>query len=315
MSKVFFGFDTSNYATSFAVCDEDGNILRADRRMLGVKPGERGLRQSDAVFQHTVNSEFLAHEIEKYSSCDLAGVGYSARPRDIEGSYMPCFLVGKSIASAVAASRGAALHAFSHQAGHIAAALYGADASELLGERFIAFHVSGGTTDVLLVDSKSCGKISAEVIGGSRDLHAGQIIDRAGVEMGMAFPAGKFVEEEALKNEQKVPSYPCKTDGFFCNLSGVENKFRELYKKTDDKALASAFVIKAVADTLFKITNNLREVYPSLPIVYSGGVMSCEAIKRRLSGDNTYFASPAFSSDNAAGIAYLTMLRYKYPEE
>ncbi len=313
MSDLYLGLDTSNYTTSLAVCNDDGKILLNFKRLLTVKDGERGLRQSEAVFQHTVNLEEASIALSgflPFCAGDIAAVGYSARPRDVEGSYMPCFLVGASSAKVAASALGAPAYPFSHQAGHVAAAIYGAGCSHLLGEEFAAFHVSGGTTELLYVRSGGNGDMNIERIGGTKDLNAGQVIDRAGVMMGFPFPCGKYIEGAALENKKKVPRYHGCVNGFDCNLSGIENKASALYAKTGDRSLVSAFVLNAVGDALVMMTDGLLACYPSLPVVYSGGVMSCSLLKERLSDSGRYFAPSEFSSDNAAGIAYLTMLRH-----
>lgn len=312
MSKFFFAFDTSNYTTSFAVCDEAGKIVLNFKRLLEVKEGERGLRQSDAVFLHIKNSELIADGISSFVSShpdfNLAAVGASIRPRDVQGSYMPCFLVGKSLASAAAASSSVPLFEFSHQSGHIAAALYGSDALSLVGKEFVAFHVSGGTTEVLHVSGYENGAFGIERIGGTLDLNVGQVIDRVGVMLGLPFPSGPHLEKLALGHVGKVPKYPKAVNSLNCNLSGIENKAKELYKSSGNIELVAAFTINAVSDVISRLTENVLERYPAIPIVYSGGVMSCSIIRKRIEGKERYFAPPEFSSDNAAGIAYLTML-------
>ena len=315
MSNFYFGFDTSCYTTSFAVCDCGGNIIANEKKMLSVKGGERGLRQSDAVFQHTVNMEYISGKIagfmSSHPSSRPSAVGCSVRPRDAEGSYMPCFLAGAAAARNIAAVCDADFYAFSHQSGHVSAALYGSGAAHLFGKEFIAFHVSGGTTDILHVTGSFDGSFDTVRIGGTKDLNAGQVIDRAGVLMGLPFPSGKHLEASSLTAEGDPPSYkPC-VNGLECNLSGLENKAAELFSSTRDIPLTSLFVLRAVLDTLSSLTDNVSKNYPGLPIVYSGGVMSCAMIKDGLSGTDRFFAKPEFSADNAAGIAYLTMLKHK----
>ena len=53
MKQVALGLDTSNYRTSLAVISLDGKILFQSRELLPVARGERGLRQSDAVYLHS----------------------------------------------------------------------------------------------------------------------------------------------------------------------------------------------------------------------------------------------------------------------
>ena len=305
-NKIFIGIDTSNYTTSCAISDFDGKILENFKILLPVKEGERGLRQSEAVFAHIKNIQIISELVkEKSKDCEIEAIGYSAFPRDTEGSYMPCFLVGEAIAKMLSAFCNAPIYRFSHQSGHIRAAVY-SSAVKLDNEDFIAFHVSGGTTEIVKVkhDDKY---YKIDIIGGSNDLHAGQAIDRIGVYMGMKFPCGKEMEEYAKKNTEKIPGYSISVKDYSCNLSGLENLALNLYQKTGNKELTSAFVFDFLSKVIEKITLNLRKEYPTKKIIYGGGVLSNSIIKCRLSEkfNGVYFAEPQFSSDNAAGIALL----------
>ena len=306
---LFVGFDTSNYTTSAAVCDADGEVLLNARTLLPVREGERGLRQSDAVFFHVRNLPDLLGQVrETVRGRVVRAVGCSVGPRRAEGSYMPCFLSGIMAAEAFAAAIDVPVLRFAHQEGHIMAALHSAGAESLLtAERFAAFHVSGGTTEVLLVRPRADG-FDTEIAGGSRDLHAGQAIDRAGVMMGMGFPCGKELEAVAAMYEGRVPTprVCVKADGW-CHFSGLENQARKLWEETGDRACVSAYVQRFCAKTLEGLTAALDLKYPGIPIVYAGGVMSNRYLQSVLAKRaETYFAAPEFSADNAAGVALLT---------
>lgn len=317
MKNVFLAIDSSNYTTSAAVCDLDGNVLLNFKRLLPVKDGERGLRQSDAVFHHVEAFPDAAQDVRAVLAVNrLCAVGVSSKPRDIEGSYMPCFLAGIASAEFAATACNAPLYHFSHQAGHIMAAAASAcrnsraDVGRLIGGKFLAFHVSGGTTDLLLVRPDEERIFDITQIGGSRDLNAGQAIDRTGVKMGLRFPCGAEMDKSAIEYGQTIRSENVSVDGTWCNLSGLENKAENFYKKSGNAAETSAFVLSFIADTLEKMAINAREVYGDLPIVFAGGVMSSEYIRSRLSGYGM-FSSPEFSSDNAAGTALLTAEMYR----
>lgn len=316
MSEIYIGFDTSNYTTSIAICSEDGVVLENIKKLLPVKDGERGLRQSDAVFAHNKNIPLLTEDLKiamkKYGgSSNIGSVGYSAYPRDCEGSYMPCFLVGKSIAMVLASTLGCPVYPFSHQAGHVMAALYSSGMSELQSDKFIAFHVSGGTTEVLLVKKKDIG-FEIDLIGGSDDINAGQAIDRTGVKMGMKFPCGREMENTLIGKDIQIQKVKISQHGTHCNLSGLENLARCVYERTGDVSLTSAYVFDYIAETLYKMTDAARQEYGKLPVLYAGGVMSNSRIKKRLSDSkDVYFALPEFSSDNAAGIALLCRNAHK----
>ena len=82
--------DTSNYTTSAAVFDgrEGENV----GQLLQVRPGELGLRQSDALFQHVKQLPQLMEQLASQGRLEnIQAVGASTRPRAVEGSYMPCF--------------------------------------------------------------------------------------------------------------------------------------------------------------------------------------------------------------------------------
>lgn len=310
--RLFLGIDTSNYTTSVALCSYDGEIVLNLKRLLPVAEGERGLRQSDALFSHTKNIPLIMEELSEfldgnYPEREIAAIGFSKTPRDAEGSYMPCFLSGVAVASSLSATLGSQSYHFSHQSGHVMAALYSAGRLDLLEreERFAAFHVSGGTTEILLITPRD-GGFSVELIGETADINAGQAIDRAGVMMGMRFPCGR--EMESLICDKDIPKQKTgiSVKGLKCNLSGLENQTQKMYRETGDKALVSAYCFDFVADTLSKMTENLREIYADIPIIYAGGVMSNKRIGSRLAKyESTYFSSPEFSSDNAAGVALL----------
>jgi N6-L-threonylcarbamoyladenine synthase len=306
--SCYVGIDTSNYTTSVALCDARGEIVANLKLPLSVKEGDRGLRQSDAVFAHVKNLPVLMRELGVLlKDYEVRGIGVSACPRDAEGSYMPCFLTGEVAASALAAGLDVPVCHFSHQSGHLMAALYSSgEADALLRGRFGAFHVSGGTTEMLLVNPESAG-FSVELLGGSVDLHAGQAVDRIGVALGLSFPCGPALEKLAMMNEKKIPKPRISVRDGSCNLSGLENLALDLYHKTNDKALTSAFVLRFLTKTLAEMAKWLREMHGELPILFSGGVMSNQIIAKELREalGNVYFAKPAFSADNAAGIALL----------
>lgn len=297
----YLGIDTSNYTTSVSL-SRNGNIEKNIRIPLKVNEGERGLRQSDAVFLHTVNLPIAFDQVEK---AELSAVGVSEKPRDAHGSYMPCFLSGIAAASGIAKTHGVPLYRFSHQAGHIAAALYSTKREELHHSSFLAFHVSGGTTEITRVDN---GAIT--LLGGTKDLSAGKVIDRVGVLMGLSFPCGKALDELSSDPSQIKPGR-LSVDGLSFNLSGLENKAQNLLHDGVEKSYVAGFVLSHITAVLVKLTENVLEEHGKLPVIYAGGVMSNKYIKNTLSQRfGGLFAESEFSCDNAAGIARLTELKH-----
>lgn len=305
---MFLGFDTSNYTTSVAVYD--GSRIVQKKHLLQVKSGERGLRQSDAVFQHTVNMPALIKSLtDEYAFDKVQAVGVSTRPRNIEGSYMPCFLVGENTAAAVSSFCKVPLYKTSHQVGHILAALYSVDKLNLINEPFIAFHLSGGTTEALLVTPSSDEIIKAQMIAESTDLKAGQAVDRAGVMMGLTFPCGAELDKMAQNSRREFKIKPS-LNQLNCSLSGVENKAMRMFENGEDKNDIAKFVVSYICETIAEMTERITEKYGNLPIVFAGGVTSNSTIRKKLGKKyNAYFAEPALSCDNAAGIAIYAYLK------
>lgn len=309
--SAFLGIDTSNYTTSAALFDSEANTIIQSKKLLPVKAGELGLRQSDAVFAHVKQlGDMVQNVFDEYRE-EITAIGVSTRPRDIDGSYMPCFLVGEMAANCLGAALKAPILPFAHQQGHVAAALYSAGRLDLFLERFIAFHLSGGTTEALLVEPSAERIIRCTKIGGSMDLKAGQAVDRVGVMLGLPFPAGKCLEELALKSDRKFKIKPV-MKGTECCLSGVENKCRKMLENGEKPEDIALFCLKSVEAALCGMTDATLSEYGKLPLVYAGGVMSNCIIRNTI--ENKYggiFAKPEFSSDNAAGIAVLAAEAYK----
>lgn len=300
----YLGIDTSNYTTSCALYNSETKEVIQRKKLLPVKEGELGLRQSDAVFHHTVQLPELMSELFDGFEGELSAVGVSVSPTAEKGSYMPCFLAGINAATAVASSNGIPLKRFSHQQGHIMAALYSAGRTELLGSRFLAFHVSGGTTQALLVD----GNLDARLIASSLDLKAGQAVDRVGVMLGYPFPAGKYVDELASKSDKTYKINIRLKDGNCC-LSGVENKCRAMFDKGEKPEDICRYCLDYIMTALYKMALWSKEKYGNLPVIFSGGVMSDSIIRKEFTQKlNASFAEPVFSSDNAAGTAILASL-------
>ncbi|MCD8189460.1 MAG: DNA-binding protein [Clostridiales bacterium] len=301
------GIDTSNYTTSAAVCRPDGTG-RNESRLLTVREGELGLRQSDALFQHVkrLPERFTALREAGWLE-DLEAVGASTRPRAVEGSYMPCFLAGESQGRVLAETLGVPFFAFSHQQGHIAAACWSAGRLDLLDQPLLAWHLSGGTTELLLVEPEG-SNVRATCIGGTTDLSAGQLIDRVGVKLGLPFPAGRPLDALAAQSDSKE-KFRVRQDGLRFSLSGMENKASDLIAKGEAPADVAKFTLNTLVSVITRCTDAALQEYPGLPVLCSGGVASNSQLRRVMGG--AVFALPEFSTDNAMGVAVLTDRRLR----
>ncbi len=307
---VFLGIDTSNYTTSVAAYDDKSGKMVSEKLLLPVKENSCGLRQSDAVFLHVKQLGEVAKKVLSQLEETPIAVGVSISPRDSKGSYMPCFLVGKMLAETLSAAYNAKSYAFSHQSGHIAAALYSVNKLDMLDSEFLAFHVSGGTTDLIKVSPDSEKIISCECIGGSLDLKAGQAIDRVGVMLSIPFPCGPNLEKLSKESNRSFKIKPY-INGLNCALSGLQNQSEKMHKQGEKACDIAKYCLDFIGASIVGVCENAREIYPELPFVFAGGVMSNKGLNRLLSEKyNGLFAEPKYSSDNAAGTAILCKTAY-----
>ncbi len=296
------GIDTSNYTTSIACFD--GISGENCSRLLPVKQGEFGLRQSDAVFAHIKSLPELSGRLFSHiEKAQITAVGVSTRPRAVEGSYMPCFLVGYSHAKLLSDALGVPLVEVSHQQGHVAAGLWSAGCLELMDEPHLAWHLSGGTTELLLVEPQGKNVVCTK-IGGTTDISAGQLIDRTGQLLNLPFPSGKHLDalsQDALL--QETFQVKCADRAF--SLSGVQNKVQQFHAAHGEPAETAAYALRCVAKAVFLASQQAMKDYPGLRIVFSGGVASNSMLRQTLKPLNPVFAQPQFSTDNAMGVAVL----------
>ena len=300
---ITIGFDTSNYTTSIAYFNgKDGvNISK----LLPVKKGTLGLRQSDAVFHHTQSLPELSGRLFSHLETEsISAVGVSTRPRAVDGSYMPCFTVGYSHARLLAEALHVPLFEFSHQQGHVAACAWSAGKLDLMDVPHLAWHLSGGTTELLLV--KPHGRnVSCQKIGGTTDISAGQLIDRTGQLLCLQFPSGKQIDALS-KQAIRADFFKVKCADLEFSLSGVQNKVVQYHDTHNDPAETAAYALRCICNAVIAASKNALKQYPGLPLVFSGGVTSNSMLRDMLQPLNPIFALPSFSTDNAMGIAVLT---------
>lgn len=307
---IFLGIDTSCYTTSVAAVDENGNLVSNKRRLLSVAEGERGLRQSEAFFKHINNFPDLYKELlNDIDPKEIAAVCVSTQPRGITSSYMPVFFAGRRLAETIAMSLNIPLFATDHQQGHIQAALYGIDMPK---DKFCAVHLSGGTTEVLLINRTET-EYKAKIIAATKDINAGQLIDRLGVKMDMGFPAGKEVDKRACLYKGTKILLPISASYDACNLSGTEAAaIREYENGTDVDAVCEG-VMSAIARTLAKMVGGAAYYAGISDVLMAGGVSSSEYLRKYLPAYiekrgmhvDLKFSPAELSSDNAVGVALL----------
>lgn len=305
MGGLCLGLDTSNYTTSAAVFD--GGTGENRERLLTVPEGALGLRQSEALFQHVKRLHLMVERLRADGLLGaIAAVGASTRPREVEGSYMPCFLVGEGQGRSLAAALGVPFYPCSHQQGHIAAAAWSAGREDLLDRPHLAWHLSGGTTELLYVRPEG-HTVRSEIVGGTGDISAGQLIDRTGVLLGLPFPAGKALDELYPQADGPVIPYRVKLNGLTFSLSGMENQVKQRVERGDSPANIARFTLDTVIGVVLRATEAAMDRWPGLPVLCSGGVASNRQMRAALErACGAVFAQPRYSTDNALGVAILT---------
>lgn len=307
MKRYYLGIDTSCYTTSCAIIDSDFHIIGEARKLLEVKPGERGLQQSNMVFQHTKALPKLMLELPQVP---ISGIGVSGFPRREENSYMPAFMVGLGQGETLSHILNVPLHIFAHQENHILAALR--DLKHIPTEPFLALHLSGGTTELVYCHYQGEGIFESHIIGGSKDLQGGQYVDRIGVAMGLPFPAGKHLESLALQTTEYEPLPSSMKDGWISFAGPCSAAMRRINKTMSDldKSNLARAVFTSMGNALEKmITYHIKEK-PVHTLIAVGGVMSNSLLRKRIetyckrNHMTLHVAQPQYSVDNATGNAF-----------
>ena len=307
MKRYYLGIDTSCYTTSCAIIDSDFHIVGEARKLLEVKPGKRGLQQSNMVFQHTKALPKLMLELPQVP---ISGIGVSGFPRREENSYMPAFMVGLGQGETLSHMLNVPLHIFAHQENHILAALR--DLKHIPTEPFLALHLSGGTTELVYCHYQGEGIFESHIIGGSKDLQGGQYVDRIGVAMGLPFPAGKHLESLALQTTEYEPLPSSMKDGWISFAGPCSAAMRRINKTMSDldKSNLARAVFTSMGNALEKmITYHIKEK-PVHTLIAVGGVMSNSLLRKRMktyckrNRMTLHVAQPQYSVDNATGNAF-----------
>ncbi len=316
--RVVIGFDTSCYTTSVAAVTVEGEVVASCRKLLPVKLGERGLRQSEAVFTHVRQLPERLEELAPFiHDCEIAAVCASNRPRDDDDSYMPVFHAGDAQARGLSAMLGVPCFFTTHQRGHVAAAKVesGVEAGDLL-----AVHLSGGTTEILALTGDEL-----TLLGGTLDLHAGQVVDRTGVALGLPFPAGPHLEKLAVQGKSNaLLTAATKNGGLNCHLSGAETQIQRIIK---EGSMSREDVAREVYDLLSRTVAKMilagAERTGISQVLIAGGVSSSALFRELLTARlnklkrdlHVCFGKPEYSGDNAVGVALIGAQRLRAGEE
>lgn len=318
MKKTFLGIDTSNYMTSICYIDENREIIYEGKKLLEVKAGEKGLKQSDALFQHTKNLPELFKEAGAINNYSLSAIAVSKTPRPVEDSYMPVFLAGTSIAESIAYSFDIPLVYTTHQEGHISSGLYSLESLPKC-DNYIVIHLSGGTSEFLRVKKRDFN-YDVKKIGGTLDLHAGQLIDRVGVLLGLPFPSGAYIEELAMNSTKEFSKLSTSIKSYSFHLSGAETEVKKRINDGWNNNEIARSVEHVIGESITKVLNKLLEVEDTTDILFVGGVAQNQYIRDFLITDlmknnkqiNLYFAKKKFSGDNAFGVANIAFNYFYY---
>lgn len=315
---VILGIDTSNYRTSLCLINLQGSIVAEEKQLLMVGTGKRGLQQSEALFQHVKQLPLLAKNMTM-NHYRLVAVAVSRKPRPVEGSYMPVFLAGEMVAEMISHFQQIPLFYTTHQEGHIAAGEYTLE-KPIEQDHFLAVHLSGGTSE-LLECRRHTGGYEIQQLGGTKDLHAGQLIDRIGVALGLPFPSGPYLEEmgRTIDLEETDFYVPSSVKGYWFSFSGPEAALLRALKEGVSPAKIARGAESCIANTLEKVLRKaIEEGYPK-DILIVGGVAANSYLRNRLIhrlspksiGARLYFADLHYSGDNAFGVARLGLNQYK----
>ena len=314
INNIIIGIDTSCYTTSIAAISLGKKVIFNEKIMLNVKEGNNGLRQSEAVFQHINNLGEISEKIKDISKkYDIKGICVSQKPRPIKDSYMPVFMVGYNFAKTLSTLIGCKLYETTHQENHIEASLF---TNNIIDKnKFLSIHMSGGTTEILLVNNEK-DNYNIEIVGGTKDISFGQLIDRIGVKLGYKFPAGKYIDEDAIKCIEKIEKgLKTSVKEGYMNLSGLENQINNLIENNSKEYIAK-ILLDSIVRNIYKSILYISKNYNLNEVVFAGGVSASKYIKKELNSklkkENIYpyFTETEYSTDNALGCAIIGLNKY-----
>ncbi len=313
-NNIIIGIDTSCYTTSIAAISLGKKVIFNKKIMLNVKDGSNGLRQSEAVFQHINNLGELSEEIKDIlKDYEIKGICVSKKPRPMKDSYMPVFMAGYNFAKTSSALVGCKLYETTHQENHIEASLFTNDI--INKDKFLSIHMSGGTTEILLVN-KIKDNYNIEIVGGTKDISFGQLIDRIGVRLGYKFPAGKYIDEDAINCNEKIDKgLKTSVKEGYMNLSGLENQINNLIQDKSKEYIAK-ILLESIIRNIYKSILHISKKYNLNEVVFAGGVSASKYIRKELKyklykeNIDAYFTEPEYSTDNALGCAIIGLDNY-----
>jgi N6-L-threonylcarbamoyladenine synthase len=315
---VFLGIDTSNYTTSLAVIDKNKEVIEDKRIILPVPTGQKGLQQSTALFYHVKNLPELIRQVFKdIKGTDLQAIAASVSPRPQEGSYMPVFTAGAGLAESISNMLSIPFFRTTHQEGHLAAGLWSIKREDM--DRYLVFHLSGGTTELLDVKRLKTKELQYEIriLGSSSDIPAGQLIDRVGVLMGLSFPCGVELEKLATQSidllDEETVVIPSSVKNFVMSFSGAETKAKSYLAKGVSGPKVARAVEHCITTTLEKALRKAIEETGVKDVVLVGGVAANNYLRQRLRqrlehraiGGRLYFPEARYCSDSAVGIGLI----------
>ncbi len=127
---------------------------------------------------------------------EISAVAVTNRP-----GLIGALLVGVSAAKALALAWDKPLIGVDHIEGHIAAAEF---ATPELASPYVALVVSGGHTNLYLVENPAHGRQSMKRLGSTLDDAAGEAFDKAAKLLGLGFPGGPRIEKAAREGNPQA---------------------------------------------------------------------------------------------------------------
>ena len=303
-------------------CDETSvAVLKNDKELLSNIIASQV--ESHKRFGGVVPEVASRHHVEVITLCmedALKEAGIVAQDLDaVAVTYGPglvgALLVGLSAAKAFAWAHGLPLIPVNHMAGHLMAAR---EVQELTYP-LMALLVSGGHTELVYVPEAGV----YQIIGETRDDAVGEAYDKVGRVMGLAYPAGREIDQLAHQG-QDVYDFPramIKDDNLEFSFSGLKSAFINLHHNAQQKGeelvledLCASFQA-AVMDILLVKTKKALEKYPVRGLVVAGGVAANQGLRERLAEEirdvEVIIPPLRLCGDNAGMIALAAAIEFE----
>ena len=244
------------------------------------------------------------------SKNDIDAIAFTRGP-----GLMGSLVVGTSFSKAFAMAMNIPMIDVNHMIGHVLAHFIDEEGKEKPKFPFLCLTVSGGHTQIVLVEDH----LKMKVIGTTIDDAAGEAFDKAAKMLGFPYPGGPMIDKHAKNGDpNKFEFSKASISNYDYSFSGLKTSilyFLQKQLKINEHFISEnlddlcASIQNAIIDSLLKKLQKAANELKITEIAIAGGVSANSGLREaltKLSSEkkwNVYFPKFEYCTDNAAMIA------------